>query len=266
MRRRLPVTLQDMFLVPEEFELPPISLVSYIELNSKFYPRFSKEDMVKYLHFFEMDMDADLGALSMGQKKKIFMSFALATNTSLLLMDEPTNGLDIPGKKVLFNLYIILMLMPFQVTMLSQYIVLNSLNMINTHWAIILPLMFSTFPIFIMYSAFEQVPDSVVEAARLDGAGSFRIFIYMAVPIAKRGIIAAVILGFLEYWNVVEQPVVFLKDKYLWPLSVYLPNVTEGSAGRAFTFALFSCVPSLIVFYVGRVILAEGISIGSAED
>lgn len=97
-RRRLPATLQDMFLVPEEFELPPISLVSYIELNSQFYPRFSKEDMVKYLHFFEMDMDVNLGALSMGQKKKIFMSFALATNTSLLLMDEPTNGLDIPGK------------------------------------------------------------------------------------------------------------------------------------------------------------------------
>lgn len=97
-RRRLPVTLQDMFLVPEEFELPPVSLVSYIELNSQFYPRFSKEDMVKYLHYFEMDMDANLGALSMGQKKKVFMSFALATNTSLLLMDEPTNGLDIPGK------------------------------------------------------------------------------------------------------------------------------------------------------------------------
>lgn len=97
-RRRLPVTLQDMFLVPEEFELPSISLVSYIELNSKFYPRFSKEDMVEYLHFFEMGLDTDLGALSMGQKKKVFMSFALATNTSLLLMDEPTNGLDIPGK------------------------------------------------------------------------------------------------------------------------------------------------------------------------
>ena len=97
-RRRLPITLQDMFLVPEEFELPPISLVSYIELNGNFYPRFSKEDMVKYLHFFEMDLDTDLGALSMGQKKKVFMSFALATNTSLLLMDEPTNGLDIPGK------------------------------------------------------------------------------------------------------------------------------------------------------------------------
>ena len=97
-RRRLPVTLQDMFLVPEEFELPSVSLVSYVELNSPFYPRFSKVEMIKYLHYFEMDIDIDLGSLSMGQKKKVFMSFALATNTSLLLMDEPTNGLDIPGK------------------------------------------------------------------------------------------------------------------------------------------------------------------------
>ena len=97
-RRRLPITLQDMFLVPEEFELPPISLVSYVELNSQVYPRFSKEDMVKYLHYFEMEQDIDLGALSMGQKKKVFMSFALATHTSLLIMDEPTNGLDMPGK------------------------------------------------------------------------------------------------------------------------------------------------------------------------
>lgn len=97
-RSRLPMTLQDMFLVPEEFELPSIPLKKYIELNAPFYPNFSKEDMHKYLHCFEMDMDVNLGALSMGQKKKVFMSFALATNTSLLLMDEPTNGLDIPSK------------------------------------------------------------------------------------------------------------------------------------------------------------------------
>lgn len=97
-RKRLPVTLKDMFLVPEEFELPPISLISYIELNSPFYPRFSREELIQYLHYFDLNMDLNLGALSMGQKKKVFMSFALATNTSLLIMDEPTNGLDIPGK------------------------------------------------------------------------------------------------------------------------------------------------------------------------
>lgn len=97
-RKRLPITMQDIFLVPEEFELPPVSLVSFIELNSPFYPKFSKEDMMRYLHYFEMDMDLNLKTLSMGQKKKVFMSFALASNTSVLLMDEPTNGLDIPGK------------------------------------------------------------------------------------------------------------------------------------------------------------------------
>ena len=98
-RRRLPVTLKDMFLVPEEFELPSISLDDYIKLYAPFYPRFSKEDMLKYLNLFEMELHIkSLSSLSMGQKKKVFMSFALATNTSLLLMDEPTNGLDIPGK------------------------------------------------------------------------------------------------------------------------------------------------------------------------
>jgi ABC-type multidrug transport system, ATPase component len=97
-RRRLPVTQREIFLVPEEFELPKVSLISFIELNSVFYPHFSKEDMITYLHLFDMDIDLNLGELSMGQKKKVFMSFALATHTSLLLMDEPTNGLDIPGK------------------------------------------------------------------------------------------------------------------------------------------------------------------------
>lgn len=168
--------------------------------------------------------------------------------------------------KMIFGLYMFCMILPFQVTMLSQYIVLNGMHMVNTHWAIILPLVFSTFPIFIMFSAFERVPASVVEAARLDGAGGFMIFAHMAVPIAKKGILSAAILGFLEYWNIVEQPVVFLRDRSLWPLSVYLPEVSAGGGGRAFAFALFSCIPSLIVFYIGRDVLAEGISIGSADD
>lgn len=97
-RRRLPETLRDIFLVPEEFDLPAVSLVQFVELNSPFYPNFSKEDMMTYLHLFEMDWNIHLGGLSMGQKKKVFMSFALATHTSLLLMDEPTNGLDIMAK------------------------------------------------------------------------------------------------------------------------------------------------------------------------
>jgi len=96
--KRYPKTLQDMYIVPEEFDLPPISFRKYVDCNKSFYPRFNMEDLAKYLQCFELNMDVNLGALSMGQKKKVYMSFALATNTTLLVMDEPTNGLDIPGK------------------------------------------------------------------------------------------------------------------------------------------------------------------------
>ena len=95
---RYPLTLQDMFLVPEEFALPSVSLKRYLKLNTPFYPNFSNELLNACLHDFDMNEDIHLGELSMGQKKKAFMCFALATNTSLLVMDEPSNGLDIPSK------------------------------------------------------------------------------------------------------------------------------------------------------------------------
>lgn len=99
-RLRLPETLNDIFIVPEELTLPAVKLDTYIKMNAPFYPRFSHEDLQRHLATFEVGDIADykLSSLSMGQKKKLFMCFALACNTSLLLMDEPTNGLDIPGK------------------------------------------------------------------------------------------------------------------------------------------------------------------------
>lgn len=97
-RLRKPDILSDMFIIPEEFSLPRISLDDYVKANALFYPRFSEEDMRRHLEIFGIEGNVNLGNLSMGQKKKVYMSFALACNTSLILMDEPTNGLDIPGK------------------------------------------------------------------------------------------------------------------------------------------------------------------------
>ena len=95
---RRPETLQDIFIVPEEFDLPAMSLNQYVKINEPFYPHFSREVLEACLKDFELSTDIKLNALSMGQKKKVFMAFALATNTKVLLMDEPTNGLDIPSK------------------------------------------------------------------------------------------------------------------------------------------------------------------------
>lgn len=95
---RHPDMLREMFIVPEEFNLPAMTLRKYVKLNKVFYPRFSEELLEQCLQEFELSSDLKLNALSMGQKKKVFMSFALAANTKWLLMDEPTNGLDIPSK------------------------------------------------------------------------------------------------------------------------------------------------------------------------
>ncbi len=97
-RKRLPETLQEIFIVPEEFDLPAMSLDEYVKINEPFYPRFSREVLEACLKDFELTTNLKLNALSMGQKKKVFMSFALAAGTKVLLMDEPTNGLDIPSK------------------------------------------------------------------------------------------------------------------------------------------------------------------------
>lgn len=92
--------LNDIFIVPEEFYLPNMKLKDYVNSMSPFYPNFSLPDLEKHLSTFEMNSDIHLGQLSMGQKKRVFISFALACNTSLLILDEPTNGLDIPGKRL----------------------------------------------------------------------------------------------------------------------------------------------------------------------
>lgn len=92
--------LNDIFIVPEEFDLPPITLDEYVRINSVFYPKFNLDLMHSILEIFALPADINLGALSLGQKKKAFLSFALACNTSILLLDEPTNGLDITAKRM----------------------------------------------------------------------------------------------------------------------------------------------------------------------
>lgn len=119
-RRRLPDTLSDIFIVPEEFTLPAVSLNQYIKINGPFYPKFSVDDMHRHLSTFDIAPDINLGALSMGQKKKVYMSFARACNTSLLLMDEPTNGLDIPGKSA-FRRFIVSSMREDQTIIISTH-------------------------------------------------------------------------------------------------------------------------------------------------
>ncbi len=97
-RKRLPKTLEQLYLLPEEYDVPATSVDEFIKRNAVFYPRFSREDFDRYMKIFDLEPVKNMQRVSMGQKKKYLVSFALATNTALLFMDEPTNGMDIPSK------------------------------------------------------------------------------------------------------------------------------------------------------------------------
>ncbi len=161
--------------------------------------------------------------------------------------------------KLLFTLYVVLMLLPFQVTMLSSYLVLNGFSLLNTHSAVILPAVFSTFPVFLCYGGFRGIPMQLFEAARVDGATELFLFFKIGLPLGKSGILSALVLGFLEYWNMMEQPMAFLDDKSLWPLSLYLPEITWERAGFAFCASIITLIPAAFVFVLGQDYLEQGI-------
>nr|WP_330407065.1 carbohydrate ABC transporter permease [Blautia marasmi] len=163
------------------------------------------------------------------------------------------------GRRILFLLYMILMIMPFQVTMVSSYLVLSELSLMDTHLAIILPGIFSAFPVFIMQKFFRSIPDALVEAAMVDGAGQFRIFLHVGVPLGLPGIMASVLLNFLEYWNAIEAPMTFLKTKSKLPLSLYLPQITTDQMGSSFAASIVMMLPAVLIFLWGQEYLEQGI-------
>ena len=170
------------------------------------------------------------------------------------------------GRKFLFTIYIVLMLMPFQVTMLSSYLVLDRLHMLDTQGAVILPAIFSTFPVFLIYRGFRGVHPGLLEAGRMDGAGELRLFVMIGLPLGSSGILSAFVLGFLEYWNMIEQPLTFLKNKALWPLSLYLPEIGLNQAGFAFAASVVTLIPALFIFLLGQDYLEQGIAMSGLKE
>jgi multiple sugar transport system permease protein len=163
------------------------------------------------------------------------------------------------GRNILFSIYVMLMLLPFQVTMLSKYLVLRDAGLLDTQWSVILPTIFSTFPVFLIYRSFCGLPKELMEAARIDGAGEWRIFRLVGLPLAQGGVMAAMVLGFLEYWNMMEEPLAFIKDKALWPLSLYLPEISPAQAGFFCCASAVVLTVSLFVFALFKDSLTQGI-------
>ena len=163
-------------------------------------------------------------------------------------------------REVLFFSYIILMLMPFQVTLVPNYMISEQLGILNTRWAIVLPGIFSTFAIYLLTKYMRQIPIAYIEAAKLDGATEWQIFTKIAVPMCGSAIFALSILLFIDYWNMVEQPIVLLPNADLQPMSVFLSQINEAEIGIAFAASALYMIPPLLIFLWGEEYLVEGIS------
>lgn len=170
------------------------------------------------------------------------------------------------GRRRLFFGYMVLMILPFQVTMVSNYILLSKLSLMDTHLGLIVSGIFSTFPVFLMEKFFKALPEAMLDAARVDGASELQIFIKLGMPLGMPGMMSAVILCFLEYWNAIEEPMTFLKTKAKFPLSLYLPNITTDQLSSSFAASIVMMIPAVLIFLWGRDYLQQGIEASGLKE
>ncbi|MBR6628162.1 MAG: carbohydrate ABC transporter permease [Lachnospiraceae bacterium] len=163
-------------------------------------------------------------------------------------------------RQIIFFTYIILMLMPYQVTLVPNYLVAERLKILDTYWAIWLPGIFSPFAVYLLTKFMRKIPVGMIEAAQIDGAGELQIYRLICMPLTKGALCSAAILVFIDYWNMVEQPIILLGDVQKHPLSVFLSRINAGEIGLAFAVATIYMVPSLLIFLYGEEYLVEGIT------
>jgi len=162
-------------------------------------------------------------------------------------------------KEHLFFVYVVVMLMPLPVVLVPQFILAGIFGISESVLAIILSAIFAPFGVFLLRQFMKTIPRDVLEAAKIDGAGQLRILIYMVVPLMKPAIAALALLVFVDYWNVVDQAIVFITDSNRQPLSVFLahPQIRDNF-NIVFAASVFYMLPALLVFLHGQEYLVEG--------
>lgn len=189
-------------------------------------------------------------------------------------------------KNLIFFVYIILMLMPYQVTLVPNYLVADKLGFLEETnsigiWrmlsemkfmkdttivslkqrlAIILPGIFSPFSVFLLTKVMRRIPVSYIEAAKLDGANEWQIMTQIFLPLCKSALVSIGMLVFIDYWNMVEQPLILMKESELHPLSVFLSQINTGDIGLAFAVGVVYMIPTILMFLYGEDYLVEGIT------
>ena len=165
-----------------------------------------------------------------------------------------------PGRDALFFVIIMLMLLPFQVTMVPNVITLRAMGLLDTVWSVILPMTVAPFYIFLLRQYMVGLPNDMIEAAQIDGAGTLRCFVHVVMPVCQPILGAAIALSFADCWNLVEQPLTYLTTHTeLYPLSVAFNQLTQKSTGVEFAGAALYTLPALFIYLFFKNDILEGV-------
>ena len=160
--------------------------------------------------------------------------------------------LKFPFRDKLFFVYIVLLILPLQVTLVPNYIILDNMDLLNNFLAIILPGTFSAFGICLLRQSIKYIPDTSIEAARIDGASYFKIFTKIILPQIKGGLITLMLLSFIDNWNVVEQPLIYFDNSSMYPLSITMSDISDSDYGIIFACGVMFMIPALIIYFYGH--------------
>ena len=167
-----------------------------------------------------------------------------------------------PGRDGLFFVIILLMLLPFQVTMVPNVLTLRAMGLLNTIWAVVLPMWFTPFYIFLVRQFMVSLPGELIEAASIDGAGTFRTYIHIVLPVCRPILGAAAALSFADCWNLVEQPLTYLTERAdIQPLSVMFNQLSNENTGFEFAGAALYILPALFVYLFFQEDILSGIQL-----
>lgn len=208
-------------LIPDKFSL------------EQYYQAFLRRP--KFLQMFWNSLLITVPIVAVQTVVSIFAAFAFTK-------------LKFPLRDTLFFVFIILLILPSWVTLVPNYIMIQKLGLLDTVWSLILPSAFTAFGVCLLRQYIRYIPDETIEAAKIDGASTFKILFRIVVPQVKGGIAALMILTFIDSWNMVEQVIIYITDKEMYPLSVALSEFSDSDSGIIFACGVIFMIPPLLLY------------------
>lgn len=259
------VTFANSFMSPGEVSRNYSSLGDILHPGEKFVDMHLIPEMVTLSQYKGLLVESPVYLNMFWNSMKIVVPVVLGQLAVSSMAAYAFTVLRFKGKEAVFFLYILVMLLPLQVTLMPNYLMADWLGIQDSYLAIILPGIFNPFGTFLLRQSMKMIPEAYMESARMDGAGHFRIFCSIVLPMVKSGLAATMMLTLMDYWNLIDQAVIFIKDGEKQPLSLFLANINAQQIGVSFAGASFFAFPILLVLLWGQDYLRDGIQLSGVK-